>query len=115
MLDLAKNAPVEKYRIRAIRGYIRLVRQFNMPAEQRVEMCAKALKTAKRDTEKKLVLKEVIGLERYASPGMLRLAIDAGKNPALKADAKKVAMAIALKLTGNPTKAQKLLTEMGQK
>jgi len=102
LLDLAKNAPIEKYRIRAIRGYIRLVRQFNMSAAQRAEMCGKALKTAERVTEKKLVLNEVIGLEKYASPGMLDLALDAKEDPALKEDAARIAAAIAKKLGRNP-------------
>ena len=31
LLDLAKNAAEDKYKIRALRGYIRLVRQFDMP------------------------------------------------------------------------------------
>lgn len=101
LLDLAKNAPIEKYRIRAIRGYIRLVRQFNMPAAQRAEMCGKALRTAERTTEKKLVLNEVIGLEKYASPQMLELALEAKKDPALRDDATTIAAAIAKKLGRN--------------
>jgi hypothetical protein len=101
LLDLAKNAPIEKYRIRAIRGYIRLVRQFNMPAAQRAEMCGKALKTAERTAEKKLVLNEVIGLEKYASPQMLELALEAKEDPALKDDATRIAAAIAKKLGRN--------------
>jgi hypothetical protein len=115
LLDLAKNAPGEKYQIRAMRGYIRLVRQFDMPAAQRVEMSAKALETAQRTTEKMLVLKEVIGLDKYASPEMLRLAFEAGKVPALKDDATRIAMTIAQKIGGNSTEASKLLAEMGQK
>jgi len=101
LLDLAQNAPVEKYRIRAIRGYIRLVRQFNMPAAQRAQMCAKALNAAQRTTEKKLVLKEVIGLDKYASPEMLQLALEAKKDPALKDDATRISAAIAKKLGRN--------------
>ncbi len=115
LLDLAKNAPAEKYRIRAIRGYIRLVRQFNMPAEQRVQMCAKALETARRTAEKKLLLQEVIGLDRYASLGMLRLAVEAAKNPALKEDAGRIAMVIAQRIGGNSTDVKTLLAQVGQK
>ena len=55
LLDLAKNAADDKYKTRALRGYIRLVRQFDMPDDQRAEMCRTALETAKRDAEKKLV------------------------------------------------------------
>lgn len=101
LLDVAQNAPVEKYRIRAIRGYIRLVRQFNMPAAQRAQMCAKALNAAQRTTEKKLVLTEVIGLDKYASPEMLHLALQAKKDPALKEDAARISAAIAKKLGQN--------------
>ena len=101
LLDGAQNAPVEKYRIRAIRGYIRLVRQFNMPAAQRAQMCAKALNAAQRTTEKKLVLTEVIGLDKYASPEMLHLALQAKKDPALKEDATRISAAIAKKLGRN--------------
>ena len=43
LLDLAKSAADEKYKIRALRGYIRLVRQFAMPDEQRAEMCRIAM------------------------------------------------------------------------
>ena len=56
LLDLAKTAAEEKYKIRAMRGYIRLVRQFVLPDDQRAEMCRTAMETADRDAEKKLVL-----------------------------------------------------------
>ena len=39
LLDLAKTAPSDKYQVRALRGYIRLARQFAMPDAQRAEMC----------------------------------------------------------------------------
>ena len=84
LLDLAKNAADEKYKIRALRGYIRLVRQFAMPDAERAEMCRAALETAQRDAEKKLVL-EVIG--RYPNAAMLTLALEAAKIPALKNEA----------------------------
>jgi len=77
------------------------VRQFNMPAAQRAQMCAKALNAAQRTTEKKLVLKEVIGLDKYASPEMLQLALEAKKDPALKGDATRISAAIAKKIGRN--------------
>ena len=49
LLDLAKNAADEKYKIRALRGYIRLVRQFDMPDDQRAEMCRAALRDRPAD------------------------------------------------------------------
>jgi HEAT repeat protein len=64
LLDLAENAPEKKYKIRALRGYIRLVRQFPLTDEQRAGMCRRAMEAAERDDERKLVL-EV--LDRYPS------------------------------------------------
>jgi len=110
LLDLAQNAAEEKYKIRAMRGYIRLVRQFDMPDEQRVQMCRTALATAQRPAEKKLVL-EVIG--RYPNGAMLSLALEAAKVPELKNEAAAVAMIIAGKSGGRSDELQKMLREMG--
>lgn len=110
LLELAKTATEAKYETRALRGYIRLARQFTMPEEQRAEMCRTALQTAKRDAEKKLVL-EV--LERYPSIDTLRLAVETAKVPALKTDATAAAMAIAQKIGGSAD-VQQLLTQVGQ-
>jgi HEAT repeat protein len=110
LLDLAKNASEEKFRIRAMRGYLRIVRQFALPEEQRIEMCRAALATATRDEEKKMVL-EV--LARYPSLSMLQIAVEAGKNPSLKSDAARSALLIAQKLGGKSEEVRKLLAQMG--
>lgn len=110
LLDLAKTAPEAKYQVRALRGYIRLVRQFTVPDPKRAEMCREALAAATRDPEKKLVL-EVIA--RYPSLDMLRLAVEAGKTPSLKTDAAAAALAIAEKIGGS-TDVQDLLVQIGQ-
>jgi hypothetical protein len=111
LLDLAKTATEEKYEIRAIRGYMRIVRQFDVPLDERAAMCRSALQAARRDAEKKLVL-EV--LERYPSVDMLRLAVEIAKVPALKNDAAATALAIAQKISGSAD-VQQLLTQVGQK
>jgi len=111
LLDLAKNATDDKYKTRALRGYIRLVRQFDMPDDQRAEMCRAALDTAQRITEKKLVL-EVIG--RHPNAAMLSLALDAARTPELKNEAMAVAMIVAEKTGARSAELQKLLSEMGQ-
>jgi HEAT repeat protein len=111
LLDLAKTAPQDKYKIRAMRGYIRLVRQFVIPDPERVEMCRAAMKTANRDAEKKLVL-EVMA--RYPSLDMLKLALDATKVPSLKKDATGVSLAIAQKIGGKSVDVKKLLAQIGQ-
>jgi HEAT repeat protein len=111
LLDLAKNAADDKYKVRALRGYIRLVRQFDMPDAQRVQMCRAAVQTAQRTAEKKLVL-EVIG--RYPSAAMLSLALEATRLPELKNEAVAVALIIAEKTGTRSPELQKLLREMGQ-
>jgi len=107
LLDLSKTAPGEKYQIRALRGYIRLVRQFTVPDPQRTEMCRAALKAAERDDEKKLVL-EV--MERYPSLDMLRLAVETAKSPSLKTEAAAVSLIIAQKIGGSSVDVLKLLS-----
>jgi HEAT repeat protein len=111
LLDLAKNAADEKYKVRAMRGYIRLVRQFDMTDEQRVQMCRTALETAQRVPEKKLVL-EVIG--RHPTPAMIPIVLEAARVPELKNEATAVAMLIAEKSGGQSAEIQKMLADMGQ-
>jgi HEAT repeat protein len=110
LLDLAKSASSEKLQSRAMRGYIRLPRQFAMPDRQRAEMCEAALDATNRPAEQKLVLAV---LERYPSADTLQVAAKAARTPALKQDAGKTAMAIAQKLGGNSPDVQKVLTEIG--
>ncbi len=112
LLDLAKVLPDSKYKIRAIRGYIRLVRQFNMPDRQRVEMCRHAFAAAKRVDEQKMVLAVA---ERYPNPIMLKFAAEAANVPALKIDATRAAMGIAQKLGGNRDEVEKLLAQFDLK
>jgi hypothetical protein len=111
LLDLAKDTADEKYKVRALRGYIRLVRQFDMPEAQRVAMCRSALEIAQRTAEKKLVL-EVMG--RYPTAAMLSLALDTSKVPELKNEAVAVALLIAEKSGGRSAPLEKMLREMGQ-
>ena len=91
LTDLAKNAKDEKYQVRAVRGYIRLARQFVMPQADRAAMCRTALEIAQRPDDKRLVLEILL---RYPSPEMLDLALEAAKAPELKDEAAMVAMGI---------------------
>jgi HEAT repeat protein len=100
LLDLAKNAASEKYQVRALRGYIRLARQFDMPDAQRAEMSANALAVATRPDEQKLALQV---LERYPSPETLRVARQATDLPAVEEEANRIANALARKLGDKPT------------
>jgi HEAT repeat protein len=95
LLDLAKTGPVEKYRIRALRGYIGLARKFSMPEPKRVQMCQNAFNATGRLAERKLVL-DVLKL--HPSAAGLNLATNAMKIPALKADATAAATVISQKV-----------------
>ena len=112
LLNLAKTENEKKYQIRALRGYIRLVRQFPLPQDQRDAMCKAAMEAANRDAEKKLVLQV---MERYPSIKMLQMAAAAKETPALEADADKAALAIAQKLAGKGAKLEDLMAQIGAK
>ncbi len=65
LLELANNLENSKYKIRSLRGYIRVARQLNMTPAQRLEVCRNTLAVAERNDEKKQVF-EV--LRRYPNP-----------------------------------------------
>ncbi len=111
LMDLAKSDLDAKYKIRALRGFIRIARQFRVPEAQRVQMCQAALEAAQRNQEKKLVL-EV--LRRHPSLDSLRLAVAAAKTPGLAGAAQATALAIAQKIGGSADVGQ-LLAQAGQK
>jgi HEAT repeat protein len=110
LLDLTKTAPGEKFQARALRGYVRIARQFVMPDDQRLAMCQSALDACRQPAEKKLVL-EV--LKRYPNQQTLALATKLMQVPELKADATQTALAIAQKVGNKVEGVQKLLTDAG--
>jgi len=98
LLELATSGNA-KYRTRALRGYIRIARQLDVPLADRTAMCREALKAAQRADEKKLVL-EV--LARYPSAEGLSLAVAQLSSGDVKAEAAQAAVKIAEKiLPGN--------------
>ena len=109
LLDLAKNAPAEKFQIRAMRGYIKVARQFTMSEPERIEMCKLATEAAQRIPEKKLVV-EV--LKRYPNLETLKLAVKAYQNPELKEDAAAAALTIAQKIGDKSPEARELLASI---
>jgi len=92
LLDLARTIQNEKYKIRVLRGYIRIASQFGLPHDEKMDMCSKALAVAERDEERDLVLNVLAG---DPSPIALGIAITQLDQPALKAKAASVAVAIA--------------------
>ena len=91
LLDLHNASSDQRLRARAIRGYIRIARQFDMPADRRAAMCRTALEIADRDTDKQLVLQVLL---RYPSDEMQAIAQEAAKVPALKDAAQLVLMGL---------------------
>lgn len=106
LLELAKSASDDKYRVRALRGYLRLARQFATSDEQRAEMCQNAIAAAGRTDEQKLALSI---LERHPCRDALNVAAKATQSPELKQEASRVTLAIAEKLGGDGAKLRELL------
>lgn len=109
LLDLARTAPAEKFQIRAMRGYIKAARQFQMSEPERIEMCKQASEASARTAEKKLVV-EV--LRRYPHLETLKLAVQAYKNPELKEDAAQAAIAIVQKIGTQSAEVRDLLARI---
>ena len=109
-VDLAKAAKDEKYQRRAVRGYIRLARQFAMTQADREAMCRTALEIAQRPDDKRLVLEILL---RYPSPEMLALALEAAKVPELKDEATMVALGIGQSHGGDTVQLRKALAQAG--
>jgi hypothetical protein len=109
LLDLAKTAPSDKYQGRALRGYLRLARQFAESDQQRAEMCARALDASERVADKHMVLGV---LEKYPSAEALALAIQANQTPALKAEATRAALVIIQHLGDKAGDKRELLAKL---
>ena len=91
LLQLATADPAMKYRTRALRGYLRIARQFVLPDTERAEMCRRALAAATEEADRKAVLEILV---RYPSAATLAVAEEAATMPGLEADAVKSAEAI---------------------
>ena len=110
LLDLTKSAPGEKFQVRALRGYIRIARQFVLPEPERLQMCEQALAAAKQPAEQKMVLDV---LRRYPAPSGLDMAVTAAGSEGVKAEARQAAASIAQKLGELPAEAWKKLEGLG--
>jgi HEAT repeat protein len=110
LLDLATKGPMDRFQIRALRGYIRVARQFVMPEDQRIEMCQTAMEAAKNVAEQRLVLDV---LRRYPTSKGLEIAIDSLNKSNLREDARQAISVIAEKLSDNP-QVQQRLQELGE-
>ncbi len=111
LLDLYNETKDGRLKIRAIRAYIRIARQFDMPADRRAAMCRTALEAAERDEDKRLVLEVLL---RYPSEEMQAIAMKAAEVPALKEQALLVVMGMASKGI-NRAELGRALAQAGQK
>jgi hypothetical protein len=111
LLDLATEKSC-KYQDRALRGYIRLARQFSMPDAKRAQICETALGVAKRDEDRKLVLE---ALERHPSKDGLKVAAKAAQISGLRDDACRASLVIAQKVIGDRSEMRELLAQVGVK
>ena len=109
LLELAK-IPSNPYQVRALRGYIRIARQFVLPDAKRTEMCQTAFDAARQTAEKKLVLDI---LKRYPTVDNLKMTITLMKVPELKDDATQEMLVIAQKLSGKGVDVKELLATAG--
>lgn len=71
-LELAEELPDGRYQLRALRGSLRVARQLDMPLDERLGLCRKALQLSTRLDEKKLIL-EV--MRRYPSTEGMDLSL----------------------------------------
>ena len=101
LLELAKTGN-PAYRVRCLRGYIRIIRQFGLRSGQRLQMSKMAFAAASRDEERKLVLDT---LTRFPSAQGLRMITPHLRNSSLREDASKAAVMIGEKIVGNDPKA----------
>jgi HEAT repeat protein len=112
LLDLSNSQSGCKYSDRALRGYIRLARQFAMADNERAAICEKALAAASRDQDRKLVLE---ALERHPSEDGLKIVAKAAKFPGLEDDVRQASVVIAQKVKGDRSAVRQALAEMGVK
>jgi HEAT repeat protein len=97
LLNLAKNTDSKKYKILALRGYIRLIGQ-HPAADQKLAMCQTALGLAERDDERKLVLGVLGGVPTAEALALVLPHLD---NAAMKNEASAAAVAIGDKLAAS--------------
>ena len=92
LLSLCSSIETPKYKIRALRAYIRIFRQFGLPNDQRLQMARDAFYLSSRNDEKVLVLHALLSFQNRDS---MQFALEHLKDPGLEATAAQVAIYIA--------------------
>lgn len=95
LLEIAKNDSESKYRIRALRGYLRIGRQFQLSDSERMEYFNKIMEVAERPQEKQVAFKI---LEKVPTTETLAKCVKAMEDDAVKVQAAEAAIFISPKL-----------------
>ena len=112
LLNLAKTGPADKYQVRALKGYIRIARQFVKNESEKAAMFSNAFDSARQPAEQKLVIDN---LKAFPSIDTLKLAVRIAQSPELKEEASQAAIAISedKKFAGKPEEAKDILAKAG--
>ncbi len=102
LLQMAHDAAEDRLRIRTLRGYLRIARQFVVPDDTRLEMYHAAMDAALRDEERRLALDVLI---RIPSAETLAEATKHLSNLALRDAAAEAAVTIAEKISTEQPRA----------
>jgi len=95
LLELATTDKAGPYRGRALKGYLRIARQFALPEEERAAMCRRALAAARDAADRKAVIEILV---RYPHAATLAVAREAVAVPEVAEEAKAAVAAIEAKL-----------------
>lgn len=109
LLDLAKTAKQDKYKIRSLRGYLGLARKF-ANGKERAEMCQNAIDSAVRLDEQQLAI-QVLTLRPSAAG--LSVAVKAQELPTLKQDATNAVLTMAQKLSEQGVDVKQMISSAG--
>jgi hypothetical protein len=104
LLEITKTSVPGKYRVRALRGYLRIARQQKLPDAERLAMCRQALKLADRDEERALALD---ALKRCPSTESIALASSLLDDKGVQRHAVETAVFIAEKIKDKEPAAAK--------
>jgi len=110
LVEVVRKSSNPKFRLRALRGYLRVARQMDLSVGQRMNICREALVLAQRDEERVLALE---ALSRCAAPEALALVVPYLKSTTLKAAASATAVSIGEKIvTSHPKQVQAAMGEV---
>jgi len=112
LLEITKSSSADKYRVRALRGYLRIARQQKMADEERMAMCREALAVAQRNEERELILDALKRCPSAESVAMASAMIDDAKT---RDRAVEVAVFIAEKIKDKDPIAAKTAAEKALK